>query len=1597
MLLMQDQENRVALDEDHLLFIPGGQDNVVDDDVDEQPIQDLALNVDNVFQSNDYDAFDFDVDEVPTVQTMLMENLSSADLVYDEADPSYDSNTLSEYVKDNALPVVQNNVSFVPNDAYTMIFNDMHEQPAQYASGTTQNTIVDKSLTAELAIYKEEVEQYERRAKFELTEREQDIDEQLSIVITDRNFKEENLKKELHSIKMQLAFTINHNIKKTDFKQKENKYLEEFLDMKTLKEKVEDKLYKQDQSLQTVHMLCKPKPYYDEHNKVAIGYKNPLCLTRAKQVQPTLYNGHEIIKTNHVLAIVHNSEEALEIAEITRKKMNEKMNDPECGKKKVNIAPHDYSKENYLATFTPQKQLTPEQIFWSKDLIKIKSEALKEQTTTSRPMKALMVKHDEIERRNLLITNDNLIADCLSKDAFYTATDYVLTVSRFSDMQEALNAAQKRIAELEYENSNMENKIQNDDHDVMVNHFSKLEAQLTAHHKSNCVTMPAVKSKLLAPGVNGVIAASGSKPRSNTKKDMTLQAKSDMLKVEVHPKKNKSSVKQKNRVDYSISYKRTIINSNSYSVCKTCNKCLMSVNHDKCVVTSVKSVIQSHVIKVWQIKQVKQVWQATGKLFTNIVHQWRPTGRKFTLGEQCPLTRIAISKTKSWLWHRCLNHLNFNTINDLARKDLVRGLPRLKFKKDHPCPTCQLGKSKKHTHLPKAENTNLEVLNTLHMDLCGPMRVKTINGRKCILVIVDDYTRFTWVKFLRSKDETPEKLLLLPVTPKTDLSFTLFITKPHMSCEDLGKRQTTLDIGISIGYAPSRKGYRIYNKRTWRIMETIHVQFDELSEPMAPVQLTPYVPPTDKDLEILFQPMFDEYLKPTCVKRPVSPALTVPVPVNSAGIAAESTLMDEILFAHVDNDPFLNIFAPEPYSAASSSGDAGSAESPYKKLATDALWCFYNSVLSKVKLKNFKSAITKDCWFQAMPDEIHEFDRLQVWELVPQLDRVMIIALKWIYKVKLEEYGDVLKNKAIRIFIANAASKNMTIYQMDVKKTFLSGELKEEVYVSQPEGFVDPDHPTDVYHLKKALYGLKQASRAWYDTLSQFLLDNKFSKAGYIAMSGCCAQILWMRSQLTDYGFAFKKNLLYCDNHSAIALCCNNVQHSSSQTYSPMHYQGSGSNFYSHNLYEEYVFENSETSSGRLQSAFQNEESMSPKRWLFLTTGDSVLPGMDYFISVHPRSNSSQKSPPFRRDMRSSSDGSSRPGGAVAERIIDQSKKQIEEVVASRKLAHLVKDICQGGQKNKRAAKGRGNVINMVRDPSPHRRVYCPKYLYGRGKFIRDHVRALFRKLKPPDQIEIEKIPYTAGRVFFGEVSYPLGVMHLEVTIEEYETTRTVLMEFEIVKIPSTYNAILGRTYMRSLRTRKLKRQASWDDWSNQGNAHLRKQAFLGIETLRRRGSSPRRKRKAPMQRDDIEKETSQSNNVEQMVVNDRYWKRIRLKRDKSEQKRTKPDKNKKCGEAGKSLKQFQLKEEEKPKKTKKEWPKTHTRIKSYSTLKEGRKEKGQKCNSSKVQPQGPRLPTAQSCNARDELCKECYNPWGLNLLKPKTYHPTRTNSVSPC
>ncbi|GJS30289.1 hypothetical protein Tco_0490909 [Tanacetum coccineum] len=365
----------------------------------EDPIYDEAgpsYDSNTPFEVQDHDTFVDHMDEYHEVHEM-QSDVQHNYVVDSDADYTSDSNIIpyDQYVEDNEEHVVQSNVSSVRNDALMSILDEMHEQGVQSMSANKQVKVVNDTLTSELARYKELVGVYEQRAKFELTDRERKIDEQMRIIISDRNRKETSLKSELHSAQLQLRSTLNHHkimreeaiILKKDFKQKEDKFLEEFLDIKRLKEKVEDRLYKQDQSVQTVHMICKPKSFYDEKNKVAIGYKNPLCLTRAKQVQPALYNGHVLVMSNHARPVVHDSEDTREISETTRKRMLEKMKSPQCVENKVRIAPPDYSKENLLATFAPQRNLTPEQIFWSID----NNDRKKAETSVPKPLSALTV------------------------------------------------------------------------------------------------------------------------------------------------------------------------------------------------------------------------------------------------------------------------------------------------------------------------------------------------------------------------------------------------------------------------------------------------------------------------------------------------------------------------------------------------------------------------------------------------------------------------------------------------------------------------------------------------------------------------------------------------------------------------------------------------------------------------------------------------------------------------------------------------------------------------------------------------------------------------------------------------------------------------------------------------------------------------------------------------------------------------------------------------------------------------------------------------------------------------------------------------------
>nr|GFA54372.1 Gag-Pol polyprotein [Tanacetum cinerariifolium] len=339
------------------------------------------------------------------------------------------------------------------------------------------------------------------------------------------------------------------------------------------------------------------------------------------------------------------------------------------------------------------------------------------------------------------------------------------------------------------------------------------------------------------------------------------------------------------------------------------------------------------------------------------------------------------SKTKSWLWHHRLSHMNFGSINHLARQGLVRGLPKLKFKKDHLCSACAMGKSTKKTHKPKSKDTNQEKLYRLHMDLCGPMRVESVNGKKYILVIVDDYSRFTWVKFLRSKDETLD-----------------FIIKFLKMIQDL----------------------------------LFQPMFDELLNP----------PPSVVNQAPEVIALIAEVIAPVHADSTGSPSSTTvdqDAPSPSKTHTTTEIQSSKLLLCNLHPRHLLNQLCKQitqchitttwmkDHPLNNIIGQLFRPVSTRLQLNEKAFFCYYDAFLTSVEPKTYKKALTQSSWIEAMHEELND-------------------------------------------------------------------QIKEEVYVSQPDGFVDLDNPNHMYKLKKALYGLKQASRAWYDMLSSFLLSEDFSK-----------------------------------------------------------------------------------------------------------------------------------------------------------------------------------------------------------------------------------------------------------------------------------------------------------------------------------------------------------------------------------------------------------------------------------------------------------------------------------------------------------------------
>ncbi|GKB16599.1 retrovirus-related pol polyprotein from transposon TNT 1-94 [Tanacetum coccineum] len=405
-----------------------------------------------------------------------------------------------------------------------------------------------------------------------------------------------------------------------------------------------------------------------------------------------------------------------------------------------------------------------------------------------------------------------------------------------------------------------------------------------------------------------------------------------------------------------------------------------------------------------------------------------------------------VTSTKSWLWHQHLSHLNFDTINELAKDNLVTGLPKFKYSKDHLCPSCVQGK-----------------------------------------MIVDDYSRYMWVHFLGSKDEAPEVALYYPKNDR----------------EDIGKLGAKGDVGFFLGYsstllyddyicgqpsdaprtdpvAPANQNIQTPNVST-TIAESAPTPTNSSSQ-------APTISNTSQDV--------DELPKQQHVQQPDNQPQLQP-----------EVVVDNVNNAMFDANIFKNLFAPPSISVAESSSsqyvDPSNMHTFYQQYQNNYQWTKDHPLEQP---QNVKEAMTNPGWIDSMQDELLQFNRLDVWELVPLPNNIKPLTLKWLFKKKLDEENTIIRNKtrlvvrgyrqeegidfeesftpvarmeAIRIFLAYAAHKSFIVYHMDVKTAFLHGLLKEDVYVCQHEGSIDADHPSHVYKLKKAIFGLKQAPRAW--------------------------------------------------------------------------------------------------------------------------------------------------------------------------------------------------------------------------------------------------------------------------------------------------------------------------------------------------------------------------------------------------------------------------------------------------------------------------------------------------------------------------------------
>nr|GEY15802.1 hypothetical protein [Tanacetum cinerariifolium] len=463
----------------------------------------------------------------------------------------------------------------------------------------------------------------------------------------------------------------------------------------------------------------------------------------------------------------------------------------------------------------------------------------------------------------------------------------------------------------------------------------------------------------------------------------------------------------------------------------------------------------------------------------------------------------------------------------------VEGLPKMKFEKDHLCSTCEQGKIHQKHHKSKTAFASNKPLYLLHMDLCGPMHVESINRKRYVLVVIDDYSRYTWAEAIATACFTQIHSIIHKHFDKTPYEF-INKRKPNIKffcvfgcrCyllndyEDVGKLKEKGDIGVFIGYSKESATFRIYNKRTRKIHESVNVNFDEISE-MASKQfsLEPdlsnlnetrkssnpsvlQVSETSKeDLEDLCHNFYDEYFDSSKIMK----SLTTNVETSNVEIhsheeevfhESSESFQEESSSSLLKHDVQQSLDEVEDayFDASTSFHDPSNVYIFYQPYPHEKKWtrdyplykiigdpksnvrtrgqlensCLFSCLLSSIEPTNVTEALRDADWVSPMQDELDQFTRLKVWRLVPRPEDKTIIKTKWIFKNKKDE--SIARIKAIRLFLAYVAHKDFIVFQMDVKKAFLNRILKEEVYVGQAPCFVSKQYPNHVYALDKTLY-----------------------------------------------------------------------------------------------------------------------------------------------------------------------------------------------------------------------------------------------------------------------------------------------------------------------------------------------------------------------------------------------------------------------------------------------------------------------------------------------------------------------------------------------